>query len=146
MKNKDNRIFNIAGIAIVLCFCAVNFLSAHNFYGNRYFILMIILYSFGIIGAISYLIFSILMAKHSTSPVQIAVSFLCLLQVPVLIFQSVNYYKDLFSGITELETEIYEIPVESYYEEYHDAPKEIAFFQNGCYYKFIVDDEMYSTL
>ena len=38
-----------------------------------------------------------------------------IIMMPSLIYGSLNYYKDLFNGKKEFETEIYKIPVESYY-------------------------------
>lgn len=65
--------------------------------------------------------------------------------MPFLIYGSLNYYKDLYNGKIEFETEIYRMPVESYYENYPDIPKEIELSYNG-YYPLTISDEMYIDL
>lgn len=138
---------NIIMAVINLCFCAINFLSANNFYGNWYFNSVVILYSLGIILGVACLILSIIEFRSDSiiSFTQIWLFIICLFLVPMLIFESVNYYKDLYNGITEFETEIYEIPVENYYAEYPDEPKSIGLFCNG-YYRLDISDYIYFDL
>ncbi len=64
--------------------------------------------------------------------------------MPFLIFGSLNYYKDLYNGKIEFETEIYDIYVESY----PDRPKEILltsyYFDGSC--ELTISDEVYIDL
>lgn len=79
---------------------------------------------------------------------------LCLINViiwmPSLIYGSLNYYKDLYNGKIEFETEIFDIPVESYYEAHPDRPKEIELstylLPYNSYYALIISDEVYNDL
>ncbi len=63
-----------------------------------------------------------------------------------LIYGSLNYYKDLFNGKKEFETEIYKIPVESYYESHPDRPKEIELSSYHSYCTLTISDEVYIDL
>ena len=75
--------------------------------------------------------------------------------LPFSIYGSLNYYKDLYIGKIEFKTEIYKIPVESYYEnndifealkKYPDRPKEIELSSYHKYCTLTISDEMYNEL
>lgn len=69
-----------------------------------------------------------------------------IIMMPSLIYGSLNYYKDLFNGKIEFETEIYKIPVESYYESHPDRPKEIELSSYHSYCTLTISDEVYIDL
>ncbi|MDE6030078.1 MAG: hypothetical protein K2G32_00460, partial [Oscillospiraceae bacterium] len=70
--------------------------------------------------------------------------------IPFLIYGSLNYYKDLYNGKIEFETEIYDIYVESYYEDHPNIPKEILLssyllpYNSSC--ALTISDEVYNDL
>lgn len=146
-KGRWKKKSNIVVTMLALCIAAINTLSNNDFYGRWYFNLLVILYSLGMILLILYPIISITEHKHDYDNVShLAFSFVFLfIALPLLIFQSINYYKDFFNGITEFETEIYKIPVKSFYEKYPDQDKRIDLSYKG-YYMLSVDDETYFDL
>lgn len=138
---------DIVATIFTLCIAAISTLSLNDFYGSWYFISLVILYSLGIISLILYPIISIAEHKRDYNNLShLVLSFIFLFIVlPLLIFESINYYKDFFNGITEFETEIYKIPIQSFYEKYPDQDKDIGLSYKG-YCKLSIDDETYFNL
>ena len=144
-SNKINTIFRFIAILISFCCFIVQTFRINNFSGAWYFTASTIVYSIGIIlGAASIIMYLSLFRKYK---IKNGVSYLIIVIIimPFLIYGSLNYYKDLYNGKIEFETEIYKIPVEGYYESHPDEPKEIELSYYG-YYPLTISDEMYIDL
>ena len=144
-SNKINTIFRFIAILISFCCFIVQTFRINNFSGAWYFTASTIVYSIGIIlGAASIIMYLSLFRKYK---IKNGVSYLIMVIIimPFLIYGSLNYYKDLYNGKIEFETEIYKIPVEGYYESHPDEPKEIELSYYG-YYPLTISDEMYIDL
>lgn len=115
-----------------------------NFNGAWYFTASTIVYSIGIILGVAYLIMYLLLFRKYEIKYGILYLIMVIIWMPFLIYGSLDYYKDLYNGKIEFETEIYDISVESYYEAHPDIPKEIELSSYHC--ALIISDEVYNDL
>jgi hypothetical protein len=145
-SNKINTIFKFITILFSFCCFITQIYRINNFSGAWYFTASTIVYSLGIIlGAALLIMYLSLFRKYK---IKHGISYLILVIVlfPIFIYGSLNYYKDLYNGKIEFETEIYKIPIESYYEDYPDRPKEIELSDYPIYCKLTISDEIYIDL
>lgn len=117
----------------------------NKYNGEWYFTAATIVYSLGIILGIAFVIMYPLIFRKYKIKNGIAVLLIVIVLLFLLVCGSLNYYKDLYNGKIEYETEIYKLPVESWYEEYPDIPKEIE-LSNSFYPDLIINDETYTDL
>ncbi|MBD5115042.1 MAG: hypothetical protein HDT46_07530 [Ruminococcaceae bacterium] len=149
-SNKINTIFRFIAIFFLFCYLIIQIFRSifglNIFSGAWYFTASTIVYSIGIILGVAYLIMYLFLFRKY----EIKYGILCLINViiwiPFLIYGSLDYYKDLYNGKIEFETEIYEIPVESYYESHPDRPKEILLTSYNSVRALTISDEVYIDL
>jgi len=147
-SNKINIFFRLIAILFLLCYLIIRIVQSYrvnNFCGTWYFTASTIIYSIGIIlGAVFLITYLFLFRKYK---IKYGILYLIpvIFLIPSLVYGSLNYYKDLYNGKIEYETEIYDIYVESYYEDHPDRPKEIEL--SDSYYGWLtISDEMYIDL
>lgn len=145
-SNKINTIFKFIAILFSFCCFIIQTFRINNFSGAWYFTASTIVYSIGIILGAAFLIMYLLLFRKYKIKDGVLYLILVIVLMPFLIYGSLKYYKDLFNGKIEFETEIYKIPVESYYENYPDRPKEIELSSYHGYYRLTISDEMYIDL
>lgn len=150
-SNKINTIFMFIAIFFLFCYfiiCIIQTFRINYFSGEWYFTVLTTVYSIGIILGATYLIMYLFLFRKYEIKYGILYLIMVIIPMPFLIFGSLNYYKDLYNGKIEFETEIYDIYVESYYESYPDRPKEILltsyYFDGSC--KLTISDEVYIDL
>ncbi|MCM1167570.1 MAG: hypothetical protein NC299_17760 [Lachnospiraceae bacterium] len=135
-------------MSVAFCYLAVHIIQAigiNDFGGAKRFTALTVVYSVGIaLGAVFLIMYFCLFRKYK---IKYGVIYLIvvIIMMPSLVYGSVNYYKDLFNGKTEIETEIYDIHVESFYEEHPDVPKTIILSRYGNDW-FTISDETYNDL
>ena len=144
-SNKLDIVFRLIAILFSLCYLFIQIFRISNFSGEWYFTASTIVYSIGIILGIVFLIMYLLLFRKYKIKYGVLYLVLIIIWLPILIYGSLNYYKDLYIGKIELETEIYDIYKESYYEDYPDRPKEILLSYPGCR-SLIISDETYIDL
>ena len=145
-SKKINLVFIFIAIIFLLCCFIIRALRINNFCGEWYFTVSIIVYSVGIILGLAYLImYSFLFRKYEIK-YGIIFLFMVIILMPFLVYGSLNYYKDLSNGKIEFETEIYKIPVKSYYEGHPDKPKKIELSSYQSYCTLTISDEVYIDL
>jgi len=150
-SNKINIIFRL--IAILFSFCCliiqtlnlIQTFRINNFSGTWYFNASTIVYSIGIILGVVFVIMYLFLFRKYKIKYGILYLILAIIMIPSLVYGSLNYYKDLYNGKIEFKTEIYKIPVESYYEDYPDRPKRIELSYHG-FCPLIISDETYIDL
>lgn len=145
LSDKVNTIFKLIAILFSFCCFIIQTFRINNFYGAWYFTASTIVYSTGIILGVIFLIMYLFLFRKYKIKNGVSYLIMVIILMPFLIYGSLNYYKDLYNGKIEFETEIYRMPVESYYENYPDIPKEIELSYNG-YYPLTISDEMYIDL
>lgn len=148
-SNKINTVFRL--ITILFSFCLfiifiIQTFKINYFSGEWYFTVLTTVYSIGIILGAAYLIMYLLLFRKYEIKYGILYLIMVIILMPFLIYGSLNYYKDLYNGKIEFETEIYKIPVESYYEEHPDRPKEIELSSYHSYCTLTISDEVYIDL
>ena len=152
-SNKINIIFKSIAIFFSFCFLIVQIIQAfriNNFSGELYFTVSTVVYSIGIILGAAYLIMYLFLFRKYEIKYGILYLILVVVMMPFLIYGSLNYYKDLYKGKIEFKTEIYDLYVESFYEQYPDVPKEIWLssyrLPSPDYCALIISDEVYNDL
>lgn len=152
-SNKLNAVFKLISLLFSIC-CFISFIiqplrinsfGVNNFSGEQYFTSAIIVYSFGIILGVTFLIMYLFLFRKYKIQFGILYLIIVITLFPFLACGSLNYYKDLYNGKIEFETEIYKIPVESYYEDHPDKPKEIE-LSDYPILSLTISDEMYIDL
>lgn len=150
-SNKLNIIFRLIAILFSFCYLIIQTLNLiqtsriNNFSGAWYFTASTIVYSIGIILGVVFLIMYLLLFRKYKIKYGILYLIMVIILIPFLVYGSLNFYKDLYNGKIEYETEIYKIFVESYYEDYPDRPKEIEL--SDSYYGWLtISDETYIDL
>ena len=142
-SNKLNIIFRLIAILPWFCWLIIQIFSVINYSGAWRFTASTIVYSIGIILGVVYLIMYLFLFRKYKIKYGILYLILIIILLPFFFFFSLNYYKDLYIGKIELETEIYDIYNESYYEDYPDRPKEIRV----SYYGWLtISDKTYFDL
>lgn len=144
-SNKIDIIFRLISLLFSLCYFIIQIFRISNFSGEWYFTVSTIVYSIGIILGIVFLIMYLLLFRKYKIKYGVLYLVLIIIWLPILIYGSLNYYKDLYIGKIELETEIYDIYNESYYEDYPDRPKEIQLSYPACS-RLTISDETYIDL
>lgn len=148
-SNKINTVFRLFAILFSFCFFIIFIIQTFKinyFIGEWYFTVLTTVYSIGIILGAAYLIMYLLLFRKYEIKYGILYLIMVIILMPFLIYGSLNYYKDLYNGKIEFETEIYKIPVESYYEEHPDRPKEIELSSYHSYCTLTISDEVYIDL
>ncbi len=147
-SNKLNIIFRLIAFLVSFCWLIIQIFglfSVNNFSGAWRFTASTIVYSVGIVLGVIYLIMYLFLFRKYKIKYGILYLIMVIILLPFLIYGSLNYYKDLYIGKIEFETEIYDIFVESYYEDYPDRPKEIEL--SDSYYGWLtISDETYIDL
>ncbi len=144
-SNKLNIIFGFIAILFSFCCLIIQTFRINNFSGAWYFTASTIVYSIGIILGVVYLIMYLFLFRKQKIKYGITYLIMVIILTPFLVYGSLNYYKDLYNGKIEFETEIYKIPIESYYEAYPYRPKEIELSYHG-YCPLTISDETYIDL
>ncbi len=144
-SNKLNIIFRFIAILFLFCWLIIQFFRINNFNGAWYFTASTIVYSIGIILGVVYPIMYLFLFRKYKIKYGISYLIMVIILTPFLVYGSLNFYKDLYNGKIELETEIYKIPNESYYEDYPNRPKEIELSYPGCS-TLTISDETYIDL
>lgn len=153
-SNKINTIFRFVTLFFLFCYLIIQIFKSifrlNNFDGTRYFTASTIVYSIGIILGVAYLIMYLLLFRKYEIKYGILYLIMVVIWMPSLIYGSLDYYKDLYNGKIEFETEIYDIHVESYYEAHPDIPKKIELssyrLPYNSYCALIISDEVYNDL
>lgn len=145
-SNKINTIFMFIAKFFLLFYFIVQIFRTNNFSGEWYFTTSTIVYSIGIILGAAYLIMYLFLFRKYEIEFGILHLIIVIVLMPFLIYGSLNYYKDLYNGKIEFETEIYDIPVESFYEDHPDIPKKIELSSYHSYCTFTISDEVYIDL
>ena len=149
MKTSDkiNTIFKLMVILFWLCYLIIQTFTfrINYFNGEWYFTTTIIVYSLGIILGLALLIMYLFLFRKYEIKSGILYLITVIVLLPFLVYGSLNYYKDLYNGIIEFETEIYKVSVESYYEVHPDIPKEIELSDYPILH-LTISDEMYIDL
>ncbi len=118
-SNKINTIFRFIAIFFLCCYFIIqNFkliFTLNNFNGAWYFTASTIVYSIGIILGLAYLIMYLFLFRKYEIKNGIFYLIMVIFWMPFLIYGSLNFYKDLYNGKIEYETEIYDIYVVIYY-------------------------------
>ncbi len=142
-SNKLNIIFRLIAILFSFCWLIIQIFSVINYSGAWRFTASTIVYSIGIVLGVVYLIMYLFLFRKYKIKYGILYLIMVIILLPFLIYGSLNYYKDLYIGKIEFETEIYDIYVENYYEDYPDRPKKIRV----SYYGWLtISDETYIDL
>lgn len=144
--NKINTIFRFITIFFLFCYLIIQIFRLNNFNGAWYFTASTIVYSIGIILGVAYLIMYLLLFRKYEIKYGILYLIMVIIWMPSFIYGSLDYYKDLYNGKIEFETEIYKIPVESYYEAHPDRPKKIELSSYHSYCTLTISDEVYIDL
>lgn len=150
-SNKINTVFRLIAIFFLFCYLIIQIIHTFRinyFSGEWYFTVSTIVYSIGIILGAAYLIMYLFLFRKYEIKYGILYLIIVIVLTPFLIYGSLNYYKDLYNGKIEFETEIYKIPVESYYEDHPDAPKkiELSSYSSSDYCTLTISDEVYIDL
>lgn len=147
-SNKINTIFMFIAIFFLFCYFIIQIfrINIFSFSGEWYFTVTTIVYSLGIILGAAYLIMYLFLFRKYEIKYGILYLIMVIILMPFLISGSLNYYKDLYNGKIEFETEIYKIPVESYYESHPDRPKKIELSSYHSYCTLTISDEVYIDL
>lgn len=144
-SKKLDIIFRSIAILFSFCYLIIQIFRINNFSGEWYFTASTIVYSIGIILGVVFLIMYLFLFRKYKIKYGVLYLVLIIIWLPFLIYGSLNYYKDLYIGKIELETEIYGIYKESYYEDYPDRPKEILLSYPGRR-SLTISDETYIDL
>ena len=144
--NTINNIFKSVAILFLLCCFIITLFRMDILSVARVFTASIIVYSLGIVLGLTIVIMYLSLFRKYKIRYGILTQIVVIVVLPFLIYGSLNYYKDLYAGITEFETENYKIPVESYYKDRPDIPKEIELSDYPGFCKLTISDEMYSDL
>ncbi len=148
-SNKINIIFRLISFLCSICYLIIQTLNLiqnfriNNFSGAWYFTASTIVYSIGIVLGVVFLIMYLFLFRKYKIKYGILYLIMVIILIPSLVYGSLNYYKDLYNGKIEYETEIYDIYNESYYEDYPDRPKKIRVFYYGW---LTISDETYIDL
>lgn len=144
ISKKINAVFAIMFVLCLLC-SIVQFFSGTMFHGATQFVMSTVLYSIEIIITAVYIILYFSLFKKFKLNLSFTVFLVMLiLQMPSLIYGSLDYYKDLFEGKTVVETELYGISVESYHKA--DSEEPIYIYTDDKYYNLIIDNNTYFDL
>ena len=159
-SNKPNIAFRLITILFMLCFIITEAFRAYrikdsvfkryNYVGTWFLTASTIVYTIGIILGIAFLIMYFLLFRKVKIRYGILYLPLVVIMLPFLIYGSLDYYKDIYKGKVVFETNIYDLYVESYYEEHPEIPKEILLssyiFDGIGLNNLAISDEMYFDL
>ena len=142
-SKKLSAVFAAAFVLCLLC-SIVQFFSGTMFHGATQFVMSVVFFSAEIIITLVYIIlYFSLFKKFKPSIASTVFLVMLILQMPLLIYDSLDYYKDLFQGKTTVETELYGISVESFHKTNSEEP---IYIYDDKYYHLIIDEDTYFYL
>ena len=143
-SKKINTVFAIMFVLCLLC-GIVQFFNGTMFHGATHFVTSTVLYSIVVaLTAVYIILYFLLFRKFKLSLSFTVFLVMLILQMPSMIYSSLDYYKDLFEGKTVVETELYGISSESYHNVNLEEP--IYIYTDDKYYNLIIDEDTYFDL
>ena len=146
--HKPNSHLIVCAVLFLLCCGGAMILRSCRFFGQRYFYATALAFAAGILFGAVLIILSVFRLRKTKQSIA---GILCLtaavLLMPLMVFASRDCLRDLIQGCTEIQTEIYKLPVGGWQTDPDGEPVGMEFsVPDHGFYRLPVSEEMYSEL